>query len=116
MSYNIKPKSGAKSGPITGNRIQNVESTLRLIKEISTEENKFYELEPVEVLEVHLSQAIPGTSTYEGLSQELSSRRGAKASIPVSQKMRQIQTTGDPSTRSERAQAFLDELRRNQQG
>ena len=54
MSYNIKPKSGAQTGPITGNRIQNVESTLRLIKEISTEENKFYELEPLEVLEVHL--------------------------------------------------------------
>ena len=54
MSYNIKPKSGTKSGPITGNRVQNVESTLRLIKEISDEPGQFYELEPLEVLEVHL--------------------------------------------------------------
>ena len=54
MSYNIKPKSGTKSGPITGNRVQNVESTLRLIKEISDEPRQFYELEPLEVLEVHL--------------------------------------------------------------
>jgi len=63
-----------------------------------------------------LSQAKPGTSTYESLSQELSSRRGAKAGMPVSKEMREIHTTGNPSTRSERAQAFLDELRRNQQG
>ena len=69
-----------------------------------------------EVLEGHLSQAKPGTSTYEGLSQELSSRRGAKARIPISQKMREIHTTGDPLTKRERAQAFLDELRRNHQG
>ena len=54
MSYNIKPKVGTKSGPITGNRVQNVESTLRLIKEVSEQDNKFYELEPLEVLEVHL--------------------------------------------------------------
>jgi hypothetical protein len=54
MSYNIKPNAGTKSGPIMGNRVQNVESTLRLIKEISSEDGKFYELEPLEILEVHL--------------------------------------------------------------
>ncbi len=54
MSYNIKPNVGTKSGPITGNRVQNVESTLRLIKEVSEQDAKFYELEPLEVLEVHL--------------------------------------------------------------
>ena len=48
--YKKESPSGNKTGPITANRIQNVESTLRLMKEVSEDSAEFYELEPLEVL------------------------------------------------------------------
>ena len=53
MSYQIEKKSGNKTGPISS-RIQNTESILRLLKEIEDSPNEFYELEPMEVVAVHL--------------------------------------------------------------
>ena len=53
MSYTIGKKSGNKTGPISS-RIQNTESILRLLKEIEDSPNEFYELEPMEVVAVHL--------------------------------------------------------------
>ena len=67
-----------------------------------------------EALQTHIQNARPGSPSQQGLQREAYRRSGA--GIPISQKMREIHTTGDPLTRSERAQAFLDELRRNQQG
>ena len=67
-----------------------------------------------EILQGQLERAKPGTPSHQGLRQELSRRSGVN--IPISQKMREIYTTGDPLTKRERAQAFLDDLRRNQQG
>jgi len=67
-----------------------------------------------EALQTHIQNARPGSPSQQGLQREAYRRSGI--GIPISQKMREIHTTGDPLTRSERAQAFLDELRRNQQG
>ena len=53
MSYQIEKKSGNKTGPISS-RVQNTESILRLLKEIEDSPNEFYELEPMEVVAVHL--------------------------------------------------------------
>ena len=53
MSYTIGKKSGNKTGPISS-RVQNTESILRLLKEIEDSPNEFYELEPMEVVAVHL--------------------------------------------------------------
>ncbi len=53
MSYIIGKKSGNKTGPISS-RIQNTESILRLLKEVEDSPNEFYELEPLEVVAVHL--------------------------------------------------------------
>ena len=53
MSYTIGKKSGNKTGPISS-RVQNTESILRLLKEIEDSPNEFYELEPLEVVAVHL--------------------------------------------------------------
>ena len=52
----MKKKGGAKSGPLQSNRIQNVESTMRLFKQLVQSE-EFYELEPVEILDVHLDES-----------------------------------------------------------
>ena len=54
----MKKKGGAKSGPLQSNRIQNVESTMRLFKQLVQSE-EFYELEPVEILDVHLDESKP---------------------------------------------------------
>ena len=54
----MKKKSGTKSGPLQSNRIQNVESTMRLFKQLVQSE-EFYELEPVEILDVHLDESKP---------------------------------------------------------
>ena len=59
MSYIIGKKSGNKTGPISS-RIQNTESILRLLKEVEDSPNEFYELEPLEVVAVHLD----GTKKY----------------------------------------------------
>jgi len=67
-----------------------------------------------EALQTHIQNARPGSPSQQGLQREVYRRSGA--GIPISQKMREIYTTGDPLTKRERAQAFLDELRRNQQG
>ena len=56
MAIKIKKNSGTKTGPLKSNRIQTIESTLRLLKEISGNE-EFYELEPLEVLDVHLDDS-----------------------------------------------------------
>ena len=53
MSYTIGKKSGNKTGPISS-RVQNTESILRLLKEVEDSPNEFYELEPLEVVAVHL--------------------------------------------------------------
>ena len=67
-----------------------------------------------EALQTHIQNARPGSPSQQGLQREAYRRSGA--GIPISQKMREIHTTGDPLTRSERVEDFLDELRRNQQG
>ena len=67
-----------------------------------------------EGLQKHIERTTPGSPSAKALQGEVARRSGV--GIPISQKMREIHTTGNPSTRSERAQAFLDELRRNQQG
>ena len=54
----MKKKGGAQSGPLQSNRIQNVESTMRLFKQLVQSE-EFYELEPVEILDVHLDESKP---------------------------------------------------------
>jgi len=56
MPVKMKKKGGAKSGPLQSNRIQNVESTMRLFKQLVQSE-EFYELEPVEILDVHLDES-----------------------------------------------------------
>ena len=56
MAVKIKKDSGTKKGPLKSNRVQTIESTLRLLKEISGAE-EFYELEPLEVLDVHLDDS-----------------------------------------------------------
>ena len=56
MPVKMKKKSGTKSGPLQSNRIQNVESTMRLFKQLVQSE-EFYELEPVEILDVHLDES-----------------------------------------------------------
>ena len=53
MSYTIGKKSGNKTGPISS-RVQTTESMLRLMKEVEDSPNEFYELEPLEVVAVHL--------------------------------------------------------------
>jgi len=53
MSYTIGKQSGNKTGPISS-RVQNTESILRLLKEVEDSPNEFYELEPLEVVAVHL--------------------------------------------------------------
>ena len=53
MSYTIGKKSGNKTGPISS-RVQTTESMLRLMKEVEDSPNEFYELEPLEVIAVHL--------------------------------------------------------------
>ena len=58
MAVKMKKKSGTKSGPLQSNRIQNVESTMRLFKQLVQSE-EFYELEPVEILDVHLDESKP---------------------------------------------------------
>jgi len=58
MPVKMKKKSGTKSGPLQSNRIQNVESTMRLFKQLVQSE-EFYELEPVEILDVHLDESKP---------------------------------------------------------
>ncbi len=58
MPVKMKKKSGAQSGPLQSNRIQNVESTMRLFKQLVQSE-EFYELEPVEILDVHLDESKP---------------------------------------------------------
>ena len=55
MATTIKKNGGTKTGPLKSNRIQTIESTLRLLKEVSGTD-EFYELEPLEVLDVHLDQ------------------------------------------------------------
>lgn len=59
-------------------------------------------------LETHIQSATPDSPSQKGLEREAYKRSGT--GIPISQKMREIHTTGDPLTRSERAQTFLDEL------
>ena len=56
MSYTIGKKSGNKTGPISS-RVQNTESILRLLKEVEDSPNEFYELEPLEVVAVHLDES-----------------------------------------------------------
>ena len=56
MPVKLKKKGGSKSGPLKSNRIQNVESTMRLFKQLVQSE-EFYELEPVEILDVHLDES-----------------------------------------------------------
>ena len=53
MSYTIGKQSGNKTGPISS-RVQTTESMLRLMKEVEDSPNEFYELEPLEVVAVHL--------------------------------------------------------------
>ena len=55
MATTIKKNGGTKTGPLKSNRIQTIESTLRLLKEVSGTD-EFYELEPLEVLDVHLDE------------------------------------------------------------
>ena len=64
-----------------------------------------------EGLQKHIERTTPGSPSAKALQGEVARRSGV--GIPISQKMREIHTTGNPSTRSERAQAFLDELRRD---
>jgi len=64
--YKKESPSGNKTGPITANRIQNVESTLRLMKEVSEDSAEFYELEPLEVVEVHIDDTKPSFPQKEG--------------------------------------------------
>jgi len=64
--YKKESPSGNKAGPITSNRIQNVESTLRLMREVSAESAEFYELEPLEVIEVHIDDSKPSFPTKDG--------------------------------------------------
>tara|TARA_B100000131_G_scaffold47282_2_gene41932 strand:- start:4960 stop:6105 length:1146 start_codon:yes stop_codon:yes gene_type:complete len=47
---------GNRTGPELGNRVQTVDSTISLLKELTTQ-TEFYELEPLEVLEVHLDES-----------------------------------------------------------
>ena len=64
--YKKESPSGNKAGPITSNRIQNVESTLRLMREVSQDNSEFYELEPLEVIEVHIDDTKPSFPTKDG--------------------------------------------------
>tara|TARA_Y100001972_G_scaffold38402_1_gene47191 strand:+ start:3316 stop:4440 length:1125 start_codon:yes stop_codon:yes gene_type:complete len=64
--YKKQSNSANKTGPITSNRIQNVESTLRLMREVSQDNSEFYELEPLEVIEVHIDDTKPSFPTKDG--------------------------------------------------
>ena len=70
MSYTIGKKSGNKTGPISS-RVQNTESILRLLKEVEDSPNEFYELEPLEVVAVHLDEgAVVGRAGEQAFSGE----------------------------------------------
>ena len=64
--YKNESSTGNKTGPITANRIQNVESTLKLMREGATESGEFYELEPLEVVEVHIDDSKSSFPTKDG--------------------------------------------------
>ena len=64
--YKNESSTGNKTGPITANRIQNVESTLKLMREVATESGEFYELEPLEVVEVHIDDSKSSFPTKDG--------------------------------------------------
>ena len=54
--YKTTEKAASKHDQGKSNRIQTVETSMRLFKEIMSSE-EFYELEPREVLEVHLDES-----------------------------------------------------------
>ena len=64
--YKKESPSGNKAGPITSNRVQTVESTLRLMREVAEDSAEFYELEPLEVVEVHIDDSKPSFPTKDG--------------------------------------------------
>ena len=64
--YKKESPSGNKAGPITSNRLQTVESTLRLMREVAEDSAEFYELEPLEVVEVHIDDSKPSFPTKDG--------------------------------------------------
>ena len=64
--YKKESPSGNKTGPITSNRVQTVESTLRLMREVAEDSAEFYELEPLEVVEVHIDDSKPSFPTKDG--------------------------------------------------
>ena len=61
--YTKKKESTTKIGPISS-RIQSTESIIRLLKELKPKDPLFFEMEPVEVIEVHND---PTTSTFPKL-------------------------------------------------
>ena len=69
MATTIKKNGGTKTGPLKSNRIQTIESTLRLLKEVSGTD-EFYELEPLEVLDVHLDETKSSFPTLSELDSE----------------------------------------------
>ena len=70
--YKKESPSGNKAGPITSNRLQTVESTLRLMREVAEDSAEFYELEPLEVVEVHIDDSKPSFPTKLVLSNDSS--------------------------------------------
>ena len=64
--YKKESPSGNKAGPITSNRVQTVESTLRLMREVAEDSAEFYELEPLDVVEVHIDDSKPSFPTKDG--------------------------------------------------
>ena len=61
--YTNKKESSVRIGPVSS-RVQNTESIIRLMKELQNDDALFFEMEPVEVIEVHND---PTTSTYPKL-------------------------------------------------
>lgn len=74
MARKIVKNYGAPKGSLTSNRIQTADTIIKAINESKPQDTEFYELETVEVLEVHLDETLPsfpkkgdGTPDYQYL-------------------------------------------------